>query len=46
MIAPTMPLCWRPVRLRQDPHCALCGPAATIMDLSKHRDATVPACAV
>ena len=37
---------FRTVRLRQDPHCALCSPAATIKDLSKHRDATVPACAV
>ena len=37
---------FRTVRLRQDPHCALCSPAATIKDLSAHRDATVPACAV
>ena len=26
---------FRTVRLRQDPHCALCGPAATITDLSQ-----------
>lgn len=37
---------FRLVRLRQDPHCALCGPAATIKDLSQHRSAPVPACAV
>jgi molybdopterin-synthase adenylyltransferase len=33
---------FRTVRLRQDPHCALCSPAATIKDLSQHRDATPP----
>ncbi|MEO8714339.1 MAG: molybdopterin-synthase adenylyltransferase MoeB [Acetobacteraceae bacterium] len=27
----------RTVRLRQDPHCALCGPEASITDLSAHR---------
>ncbi len=37
---------FRTVRLHADPHCALCGPAATIKDLSLHRDATAPACAV
>ena len=37
---------FRTVRLRADPHCALCGPEATIKDLSQHRDATAPACAV
>ncbi len=37
---------FRTVRLRADPHCALCSPAATIKDLSRHRDATAPACAV
>jgi molybdopterin/thiamine biosynthesis adenylyltransferase len=37
---------FRTVRLRRDPHCALCGPEATIKDLSAHRDATAPACAV
>ena len=30
---------FRTVRLRADPDCALCGPAATIRDLSLHRDA-------
>ena len=34
---------FRTVRLRQDPNCALCGPAATIKDLSHHRDAAAPA---
>ncbi len=28
---------FRTVRLRADPHCALCGPEATIKDLSAHR---------
>jgi adenylyltransferase/sulfurtransferase len=37
---------FRTVRLRQDSNCALCGPHATIRDLSAHRDAAVPACAV
>src|SRR6478736_1751727 len=37
---------FRTVRLRQDPHCALCSPTATIKDLSEHRDAVAPACAV
>ena len=38
---------FRTVRLRPDPHCALCGPARTITDLSAHRDAAeTPACAV
>ncbi len=37
---------FRLVRLRQDPACALCGPAATIRDLSQHRTAAAPACAV
>jgi len=37
---------FRTVRLRQDPHCALCSPIATIKDLSQHRDAVTPACAV
>jgi molybdopterin-synthase adenylyltransferase len=35
---------FRTVRLRQDPHCALCGPAATIKDLSQHRAAAAPIC--
>jgi adenylyltransferase/sulfurtransferase len=37
---------FRTVRLRPDPHCALCGPDATIHDLSLHRDVSAPACAV
>ena len=37
---------FRVVRLRPDPHCALCGPDATITDLSAHRDAAASACAV
>ncbi len=42
---------FRTVRLRPDPHCALCGPQATIKDLSTHRDiptsaGAAPACAV
>jgi molybdopterin/thiamine biosynthesis adenylyltransferase len=34
---------FRTVRLRADPHCALCSPAATIRDLSLHRDVAAPA---
>jgi molybdopterin/thiamine biosynthesis adenylyltransferase len=37
---------FRTVRLRQDPHCALCSPVATVKDLSAHRNAPAPACAV
>jgi adenylyltransferase/sulfurtransferase len=37
---------FRTVKLRADPDCALCSPAATIKDLSQHRDAAAPACAV
>jgi len=37
---------FRTVRLRADPDCALCSAVATIKDLSQHRDATAPACAV
>jgi molybdopterin/thiamine biosynthesis adenylyltransferase len=42
---------FRTVRLRPDPHCAACGPEATIRDLSAHRDiptsaGAAPACAV
>ncbi len=37
---------FRTVQLRRDPHCAVCGPEATIKDLSAHRDVTAPACAV
>jgi molybdopterin/thiamine biosynthesis adenylyltransferase len=33
----------RTVRLRADPACALCGPAATIRDLSAHRHDAAPA---
>jgi adenylyltransferase/sulfurtransferase len=36
---------FRTVRLRADPDCALCGPAAAIKDLSQHRE-VVPACGV
>ena len=37
---------FRSVRLRPDPNCALCGPHATIHDLSAHRAAAEPACAL
>lgn len=37
---------FRTVKLRPDPHCALCGPDATIKDLSAHADTAGPACAV
>lgn len=37
---------FRTVKLRPDPHCALCGPQATIKDLSAHADNAGPACAV
>jgi molybdopterin-synthase adenylyltransferase len=37
---------FRTVRLRPDPDCALCGPHAIIRDLSQHRGAAAPACAV
>ncbi len=37
---------FRTVRLHADPHCALCSAVATIKDLSQHRHATAPACAV
>jgi molybdopterin-synthase adenylyltransferase len=37
---------FRTIRLHADPRCALCGPAATIKDLSQHRHATAPACGV
>ncbi len=36
---------FRTVRLRPDPHCKLCGPEATIKDLSTHRGVVTPACA-
>ena len=35
----------RTITLRADPACALCGPAATIRDLSAHRNAAAPSCA-
>jgi adenylyltransferase/sulfurtransferase len=37
---------FRTVRLPPDPGCALCGPRATITDLSLYRDVPAPACAV
>jgi adenylyltransferase/sulfurtransferase len=37
---------FRTVKLRPDPRCALCGPNATIMDLSAHVGAAGPVCAV
>jgi molybdopterin/thiamine biosynthesis adenylyltransferase len=37
---------FRTVRLRPDPHCALCGPDATIRDLSCHQHSAAPVCAV
>ncbi|UFN50186.1 molybdopterin-synthase adenylyltransferase MoeB [Roseomonas sp. OT10] len=37
---------FRDIRLRRDPECALCGPAATIRDLSAHGAAAPAACAL
>jgi adenylyltransferase/sulfurtransferase len=37
---------FRTIRLRKDPNCALCGPHATIKDLSAHAASAGPACAV
>jgi adenylyltransferase/sulfurtransferase len=37
---------FRTVKLRPDPACALCGPDATIKDLSAHGVPEEPACAV
>jgi adenylyltransferase/sulfurtransferase len=37
---------FRTVKLPRDPDCALCGPQATIRDLSAHGETTAPACAV
>ena len=37
---------FRTVKLPRDPDCALCGPRATIRDLSAHADATAPVCAL
>jgi molybdopterin/thiamine biosynthesis adenylyltransferase len=35
---------FRTVRLKRDPACALCGPEASIRDLSAHENAAAPAC--
>jgi adenylyltransferase/sulfurtransferase len=37
---------FRTIKLRPDPSCALCGPAATIKDLSAHGIPEGPACAI
>lgn len=37
---------FRDIRLRPDPACALCGPNATIRDLSAHTNSEGPACAI
>jgi adenylyltransferase/sulfurtransferase len=37
---------FRTVRLRPDPACPLCGPAATIHDLSAHETSASPTCTV
>jgi adenylyltransferase/sulfurtransferase len=37
---------FRTIRLRPDPKCALCGPEATIKDLSAHTDTAGGVCAV
>ena len=37
---------FRTVRLKADPHCAACGPNATLRDLSAHGDTDGPACAI
>jgi molybdopterin-synthase adenylyltransferase len=37
---------FRVVRLRQDPACIACGPAATIRDLTHHHTVAAPACAL
>jgi adenylyltransferase/sulfurtransferase len=37
---------FRTIKLRPDPGCALCGPSATIKDLSTHARSTGPDCAV
>lgn len=37
---------FRSIRLRPDPACALCGPEATIKDLSRHGVTEGPACAI
>ena len=35
---------FRTVRLKRDPACALCGPGASIRDLSAHENAASPVC--
>jgi molybdopterin-synthase adenylyltransferase len=37
---------FRTIKLRPDPACLACGPAATLKDLSAHTATPVPACAV
>jgi adenylyltransferase/sulfurtransferase len=37
---------FRTIKLRPDPSCALCGPDASIKDLSAHRDSHGPGCAI
>jgi adenylyltransferase/sulfurtransferase len=37
---------FRTIKLRPDPSCALCGPKATIIDLSGHRVPEGPTCAI
>jgi molybdopterin-synthase adenylyltransferase len=37
---------FRTIKLRPDPSCALCGPGATIKDLSAHAASESPTCAV
>lgn len=37
---------FRTIRLRKDPKCPLCGPEATIKDLSAHTDDAGPVCAI
>ena len=37
---------FRTIKLRPDPACALCGPEATIKDLSAHGVPEDPACAI
>ena len=37
---------FRTIRLRPDPACAACGPAATLRDLSGHAMPAAPACAI
>jgi molybdopterin/thiamine biosynthesis adenylyltransferase len=37
---------FRTIKLRPDPSCALCGPDATIKDLSGHTNPAAPSCAI